>query len=1203
MSYFDYVVEKGYQGNKIFDKYGNLSKAFKKFVVEKKGNVNLPQDWEYLPERPTYKFIYKPTASKRVMTGLKQRKEYMAKVKAHGLFQKSIQQKKLNIEQAKKFAKRSLIVTWMYKQRWRSDEKLRWYGPSKYEAILPSHYNAHEYAQAWLEQYEQNNSNKETVLIENSIKVFPGAFIDTNDATVPNIHMYGGVLKYEGMRGIGEISYKTTNNQCVYECWEERYKKYPVIKQKLYSVLCEKYEGLKKEDGVSPNMLLYACQQMKIPFYAFDVMGKRICKYINSDSNYPVLICYCANEHMYLVTDKDDITSIVKSNADKTKYTSGLMTKEKDEAEREYQEYIIKTWDDVEEKENGDICFTPQVDLDLNQVVGGNSYIYHGANLNEIFYEVVKKHNIIPKCSFSENNTITKINFKDTNGQKIYIERDPNYGKDNINFKDIKGLVNDANTIFSDCIKGAMKEKNKEEREKLQKFYNFSFTNQGVGTLTKSIYEKHRHLSSLRKTWSLEEKIKIKNYFFNKCKACGCDGVNNTLHIDHVVALANGGTNDMKNLQLLCVECHERKTKDELKHGYINVDPITSSFCDHVWQIFRSDDMMKWAFTQEYNKIYNKKGDDVSKAASKYAYDIKRERKNNMYYSKYEWPVFTVMDKVEKFEGDVDKPLGCGYYYIVSDNFFPLRGNGWYSEPMIDYCLEKKIITLSNIKYVLRPSIKLPATHFRSFIDFVYGKFPNDAKVLVNAFIGTLFRMKSINVSGVHTKSYDEACAFYFKNEGQNVIKAHDLYTVFFRETVEYQETEAPIYLQIMDMEALELHKLGSIVGLDKVTYLKTDCVYCTKKVDITGYFWDEEGKEPKYQVEEISSFPFNVMGYYSRGIEWVYEEKPWEIMHDNDDFDKMANDMIEKGQGFNIDGPAGTGKTWLVNRIKENLDVKQKKYVCLAPTHCAARLIKGSTFNSFIGGNGSRLKSLKGLEYLDYIIVDEISMMREHFYKCLLTIKKLHPNVKVIMVGDFRQLPVVNDRIKGDYSKSLALKEICDYNQVALSKCRRSDVKLFTISQDVEAIEKKDFGCKKTYKNICFTNATRRFINNECMNRYANLKRKYTKVGSLKISEGMPIICKQTIEKHDLINNEFFTVESVDCEKVKLKRDDGESIEAGHAFFLVNFELAFCITVHCSQGLSIDEAYSIWEWEKFSKKMKYTAITRARRYNDINLI
>jgi hypothetical protein len=47
-------------------------------------------------------------------------------------------------------------------------------------------------------------------------------------------------------------------------------------------------------------------------------------------------------------------------------------------------------------------------------------------------------------------------------------------------------------------------------------------------------------------------------------------------------------------------------------------------------------------------------------------------------------------------------------------------------------------------------------------------------------------------------------------------------------------------------------------------------------------------------------------------------------------------------------------------------------------------------------------------------------------------------------------------------------------------------------------------------------------------------------------------------------------------------------NIDCGHKFFLDTFELAFCITVHCSQGLSIDEAYTIWEWEKFSKKMKY---------------
>ena len=50
MSYFNYVQDQGYEGKKIFDKYGNFSKAFKKFVVAKKGKINLPQDWVYLPD-------------------------------------------------------------------------------------------------------------------------------------------------------------------------------------------------------------------------------------------------------------------------------------------------------------------------------------------------------------------------------------------------------------------------------------------------------------------------------------------------------------------------------------------------------------------------------------------------------------------------------------------------------------------------------------------------------------------------------------------------------------------------------------------------------------------------------------------------------------------------------------------------------------------------------------------------------------------------------------------------------------------------------------------------------------------------------------------------------------------------------------------------------------------------------------------------
>ena len=41
------------------------------------------------------------------------------------------------------------------------------------------------------------------------------------------------------------------------------------------------------------------------------------------------------------------------------------------------------------------------------------------------------------------------------------------------------------------------------------------------------------------------------------CQACGREEAR---HVDHIVALASGGTNDEANLQALCHACHSRKT-------------------------------------------------------------------------------------------------------------------------------------------------------------------------------------------------------------------------------------------------------------------------------------------------------------------------------------------------------------------------------------------------------------------------------------------------------------------------------------------------------------------------------------------------------------------------------------------------------------------------------------------------------------------
>ena len=110
-----------------------------------------------------------------------------------------------------------------------------------------------------------------------------------------------------------------------------------------------------------------------------------------------------------------------------------------------------------------------------------------------------------------------------------------------------------------------------------------------------------------------------------------------------------------------------------------------------------------WAFVE---KIGKEEKDNNNKL---FGFDINKCRKNEMLYNKYNYPLFTVMDKIDEFHGDYSRP---GLYYVECDNYFPLRGNGWYSQSIITYCLEKEIIEEYNIKQVIYSSLEIKHDYF-----------------------------------------------------------------------------------------------------------------------------------------------------------------------------------------------------------------------------------------------------------------------------------------------------------------------------------------------------------------------------------------------------------------------------------------------------------------------------------------------------------
>lgn len=65
------------------------------------------------------------------------------------------------------------------------------------------------------------------------------------------------------------------------------------------------------------------------------------------------------------------------------------------------------------------------------------------------------------------------------------------------------------------------------------------------------------------KTKRIKFPPKVRQYVFERdgyqCKSCGKTNLEARLEVDHIIAIAMGGTNDLSNLQTLCQRCNRQK--------------------------------------------------------------------------------------------------------------------------------------------------------------------------------------------------------------------------------------------------------------------------------------------------------------------------------------------------------------------------------------------------------------------------------------------------------------------------------------------------------------------------------------------------------------------------------------------------------------------------------------------------------------------
>jgi len=264
----------------------------------------------------------------------------------------------------------------------------------------------------------------------------------------------------------------------------------------------------------------------------------------------------------------------------------------------------------------------------------------------------------------------------------------------------------------------------------------------------------------------------------------------------------------------------------------------------------------------------------------------------------------------------------------------------------------------------------------------------------------------------------------------------------------------------------------------------------------------------------------------------------------------------------------------------------------------------------------------------IKYVFVDEISKMQEIFYKYLIAFKRMRPDIKFILSGDFDQHEPVCDRVITEYENSQALYELCDGNRILLSKCRRSDSELFDILQNLKLYDISPslttFDNKICSRAVCFTNKKRNEINDYHMKKLVKEKKK----AGLKLSAdpkdplsqdvqllaNMPIICKRNFlykfkvddvkKSVSVDNNEEFQIVSISQSKNIIQiKNENKSLNILIDDFQGLFYVAFAITSHKAQGCTFNFPYSVYEYEKFNKRTKYVVLSRATKKEYINIM
>ena len=406
------------------------------------------------------------------------------------------------------------------------------------------------------------------------------------------------------------------------------------------------------------------------------------------------------------------------------------------------------------------------------------------------------------------------------------------------------------------------------------------------------------------------------------------------------------------------------------------------------------------------------------------------------------------------------------------------------------------------------------------------------------------------------------------------------------------------------------------------------------------------------YEAEEFIVKRLNLLKHQKDTVEDNIDkylkqlEKYMEIDYNKDQENAIKNAYLK--QLLIITGGPGTGKTTILKGIIElykkilKIDINKlhKKVALLAPTGRAAKRMSevtnfpASTIHRFLKWNKETDRF--GIdEYnkseAEIIIIDEASMIDMFLFYNLL--KGIHTNTKIIIVGDYEQLPSVGPgQLLQDFIESKALpivhlnelyRQKEDSNILTLAydvRNKKFDPSIFNVGDDLTFIKCPDSKVieqillisetylDESYKDFQVLSPMYKTINgidnlNMHLQELFNPKTRTKKeliIGEVRYREKDKVIQLTNMPDDNVYNGDIGIITKIETGKEKkIYIDfDGNRVKYTPANFK-NFKHAYAISIHKAQGSETD-IIIIPLVKSFHKmlyrKLIYTGVTRCKK-------